>query len=352
MSQNKESDLDPEPSRARAMIKNGGARDRSDSRKRSAKDARLTDDEQCKRPSLTALWNTDTEKAPKSALEKTDNEQIIDLVKRSLQNPDVVKGLMPAIVESIQPVIAEAVSVQLASITNKLDKLLSVNSQTHPTTDSITKLEAKIDVIYENFVQLPGLIEQCKGVRTELDAVVKKNEKLNTTVNSLAYDLERKIEDLEQYGRRNALRFRNININDIPKIELHAGSPREDTDAYILQLVKDKLHVNVPDNAISRSHLLGPPREGKCSVIVKFSTYNMRQAVYSKRFLLREIGSSVFITEDLTTVRQTIVNELVKLRNTKKINRFWTKDGSVFLKVSESDRPVKIRDLKDLKFLK
>jgi hypothetical protein len=134
--------------------------------------------------------------------------------------------------------------------------------------------------------------------------------------------IETSSDEQEQYGRRNALRMRNVPYDDIPKVKSRNGKDVADTDSYVRDFCENKLGVSIPDLGIGRSHLLGPPNgEGKCNIIVKFVSYNVRQMVYTNRICLKDTGVRVFINEDLTKRRQTLVNELVPLRKANKIHR-------------------------------
>jgi hypothetical protein len=138
-------------------------------------------------------------------------------------------------------------------------------------------------------------------------------------------------------------------MKDIPQMETRPGIKRVDTDSFILAFAKDKLGVNLQAGAIGRSHLLGPPvKDVLCNIIVKFISFNIRDQIYSKRFLLKGLGSRVIITEDLTRYRQSIVNELVKMRRKKDVFKFWTRECRVFAQKSEDARPIRITELREL----
>lgn len=111
--------------------------------------------------------------------------------------------------------------------------------------------------------------------------------------------LEKKMHDLEQYGRRNALRFHN------PWPEQQG----ENTDQLITDFVRDKLGVTLAGSDIGRSHRVGDKRKfgnKPRPIIVKFNTYRIREKVARSRSKLRDADENarkVMIVEDLTASR-------------------------------------------------
>ena len=115
------------------------------------------------------------------------------------------------------------------------------------------------------------LHRQLKLYKDDLAAKDKEIQELKQTIS----ELDRKIDDLEQHGRRDSLR-----ISGIPENEEH-----DDTDAAILQICEAiKVDPPVQRTDIAVSHRLGRPTEGKTrQVIVKFATRNVRERVYSAK---------------------------------------------------------------------
>jgi hypothetical protein len=62
------------------------------------------------------------------------------------------------------------------------------------------------------------------------------------------------VEELEQYGWRNALRFANVLLEDIPRF---GETPRLDTDSYsyIVELCCNELHLDISREFKSRDFL-------------------------------------------------------------------------------------------------
>ena len=137
--------------------------------------------------------------------------------------------------------------------------------------------------------------------------------------------LESDIEELQQYGRRNA-----IVVSGLPE------NQNENTGELILNLAKDKLNVNLEQYEISRSHRLGPPRnpsENPRNIVVKFVSYNVRRRIYeARKSLNRSVRGSIYICEHLTRFRSNLYYEARQLLKRGKVKYAWTSDGRVLVR--------------------
>ena len=66
-----------------------------------------------------------------------------------------------------------------------------------------------------------------------------------------------------------------------------------------------------------------------------------------KKKNLKNNKDNIFITEDLTKFRQSIIKELNTQKKAKKLNSFWTFDGRIFAKTDDS-RKTFIRCIQDI----
>ena len=165
-------------------------------------------------------------------------------------------------------------------------------------------------------------------------------------------DLERSIGDLENkltkvtnelkeqelYSRRNCLRIYGM-----------AESSNEDTDDIVLELVKEKLEIELTSSDIDRSHRLQVKRsEGSRDpnpLLVKFTRYNMRDRVYRARSKLR--GTKIFINEHLTKDRQILFS---KVRSNQNVRKAWTSDFKITA-LTKDNKKVRINTERDLEKL-
>ena len=106
-------------------------------------------------------------------------------------------------------------------------------------------------------------------------------------------ELEKRLDDAEQYSRRSSLRIYGIPLS------------AKETSADCLTKVKglfDKLSVKVPEECIDRAHRIGQIKKNSGSknpekaVIVKFNSWGKRVAVYRARKELNDIAIHLDLT--------------------------------------------------------
>lgn len=159
----------------------------------------------------------------------------------------------------------------------------------------------------------------------ELEAKNLSLEVTNTQLHTRVERAESAIDELEQYGRRNALRI----SNNLPEV------PGEDTDKIVLELANTHLGVQLEASDISRSHRVGPPSPSKPrQILVKFATYRAREKVFKARSKLKGTSLGYFLNEDLTKKRGHLAFLARMMKRDKKIADTWTYDCRVFIKTN------------------
>ena len=172
----------------------------------------------------------------------------------------------------------------------------------------------------------------------------KSNDDLTTQVR----DLNGKVDDLEQYGRRMCIR-----ISGVPELQ---GEIVND----IVMKVGDDINANVSRYDIDRAHRVGRKDDSNSmataeildeditdvqantavktpvksrDIIVKFTNSSARLAFLKGRKVLREQKSNVFINEDLTAARMKLAFQCrdLKRNNKSRISKTWVFGGNVFV---------------------
>lgn len=111
--------------------------------------------------------------------------------------------------------------------------------------------------------------------------------------------LERRVDDLEQYSRRQCLRIFGVEEKD-----------GEDTDKIVME-VAEKVGVTVQLTDIDRSHRVGVKRGDRPRpLIAKFVSYRNRNEIFRNKKKLKNSG--ITIREDLTKVRYNLLQEAIK----------------------------------------
>lgn len=230
------------------------------------------------------------------------------LIYTALCDKDFMTKLVPMLANAITPTIERAVQTVFQQMTD------TIKSQT----------------------------EEIQTLKKQLHDASESNADLQNQI----WGLEESLDDLEQYGRRNSLRFHNCSV---PPDQQQTGK-RLDTDSIVVNICK-KMGVELTDDDISRSHPIGKPNSrGNIQIISKFKNWKVKNKVYSEKRKLK--NSSVFVTEDLTKFRQGLVQELSKAKRDGYVNSFWTNDSRIFAKVHERGPKSLIRSFNDINALR
>lgn len=158
-----------------------------------------------------------------------------------------------------------------------------------------------------------SLQDEVSKLRDEVKVLTEKLSELDGNTKD-------RTDDLEQYQRRNNLRFFGLE-----------ETPREDTDEIIKAVCREKLGFELPDNAICRSHRVGSQpksttdgRKRHRPIIVRFTGYRHRQKVFVAKKKLK--GTQVTIHEDLTARRMEVYRTAAETHGPRNT---WTLDGRI-----------------------
>ena len=129
---------------------------------------------------------------------------------------------------------------------------------------------------------------------------------------------------------------------------------KQRTDNIIVDIVKSKMKmINFSVDDINRSHIIGNINQvqGKGQIICRLRNWKIKNNIYQLKTNVKSNAHRIFVTEDLTKHRQSIVKELNIDRKAKKINSFWTFDGRIFAKVTQESGKQLIKNLDDVRHL-
>ena len=189
--------------------------------------------------------------------------------------------------------------------------------------DSLKVLANLIKETVANVIiaELQSTIESNTAVIKELQCSVKEKDKR-------IEDLEGKLDDLEQYQRRQCLRIFGVKEEE-----------SEDSDKIVAE-VSHKIGVEVQACDIDRSHRVGR-RDGDRPrpIIVKFVSYRKRSEVYRNKRQLK--GSGITVREDLTRQRHGLLREAITKFG---LHNVWTQDGVIVVKDGETKKRITRRN--------
>ena len=159
--------------------------------------------------------------------------------------------------------------------------------------------------------------------------------------------LESKVDQLEQYSRKNSIR-----IQGLPE------DTDEDTPKIIVQFFNEEMKTSITNIDLDNAHRLGRVNEinrtSPRDIIVKFTSYLKKEELMQKRSSLKRNPktSKIYINDDLTPTKAKIFHLTRLLQKEKKIVNTWNRDGVTFIKQSESSKPLPVKSVEQLDRIK
>lgn len=292
-----------------------------------------------------------------------NNESTVQVQGKTYSLGELVKSAVCSreVLESISDAITPSLTKVFEVIVQPLNKKVELNSA------DISVMQKTID---SQNSKINELKKENRYLRTRLEEAEERFE-----------NLEKNMDNLEQYGRRTSLRFHrvtlptNVNqstseqtqetqdVSDTQRSTLESSQAKIkpglkkslNTDQIVVDLCK-KMQIEPPitEQDIFRSHTLGPVKNGKVQIICKFKDWKLKNKVFMSKSKLKVHKSSefnVFITEDLTKKRQFMVQQLDNARRQGKIDSFWTYDGRIYYKITSTGKVKLLRNVCDIDFL-
>ena len=112
----------------------------------------------------------------------------------------------------------------------------------------------------------------------------------------------------------------------------------EDTDEMVLDVISNKLNIEMSQISIDRSHRLGKrkvPGQKPRAIIIKFTRYKDRHRVFKNKTLFK--GTRISVTESLTLKS---MEQLKKAREQHVFANVWTLDGKIMFKENDGNPKV------------
>lgn len=184
-------------------------------------------------------------------------------------------------------------------------------------------IEKLCDRFFERFTEkFSEMIEE--KIKPLVDGISAIEASLKDNVTKFA-DVDKRLDSLEQYSRRNNLRIYGLSEKN-----------GENTDDLVLQLFNGKLNLNLSLRDVDRTHRVGRAVNGRDRpLLVKFVTYRDRFDVFRRKSQLK--GTSIVIKEDLTSFRAKLYQEAAKKYGR---NNVWSVDGKVIVSYENQKRVI------------
>ena len=233
-----------------------------------------------------------------------------------------VKSSLPGIVTSImQSHVTKIVDDYISSTEFQRSLADSINFDAAGLETQLGSSEKKLnELINSNQAKIAKLDEEL----TKLENNLALKDKAIAGLEDDNYRLSQEVDDLEQYTRRTNVRIYGV-----------AEQPEENTDNLAMDFFKSELNVDVASNDISRSLRVGKKSGAKPRpIIVRFTKHNTKNAVMSRRRVLKERKRPFSLQEDLTINRREILKYLNKDIEEGIVSKVWTVDGVICFRPS------------------
>lgn len=172
------------------------------------------------------------------------------------------------------------------------------------------------------------LLEMKQEFIEKLEEKNKLVEDLRIEVDTLKLkvsNMEEKLDDADAYERRDTLLFSG---SDVPH-----GSDGENCANIVIDLVKDKLKLNLQRSDLSVCHRLGrkpvSQQPDKRNIVVKLCRRDLKADIL---YACRQVKPNMYVNESLTPIRGTIMYVLrqMKKKFPDKVSGCSSLDGKVF----------------------
>ncbi|XP_067020714.1 uncharacterized protein [Acropora muricata] len=222
--------------------------------------------------------------------------------------------------------------------TERLEKIL--DEKLGPLSEQLKEALAMVKSLstkYEKMEESLGALQEENEVLKEEYASLKSQ--LLSSANDLK-SVQKSLNDLEQYTRRDCLEIRGIPLPE--------ESQAEDTNEIVLQL-SQKMGIPLERNDISVSHRIRSSRTSvDPAIIVKFVRREVRERLYRARKRLKSITTAdfgfsvdkkIFINESLTPRNKELFKVCLRFKKDNSYKFLWTNAGKIFLR-RNADSPV------------
>lgn len=232
--------------------------------------------------------------------------------------------------------------VTLEMIMNMLKEIK--DQQKKSTTDFNTSYEALHNEVEENTKTLKQGMENIEKYMKEIDQL--KSE--NTALKSKVANLEARMDEMENYSRRNCLE-----IQGVP----------EEKDEVVTEVVKKigkALKVNIEESMIDVCHRFGrrTAKQTPRGIMVKFvrrtdkellmNRRRERRGDFSTRHLDLPTDTPVYLNDSLSPARRWLFAKARQFKKEKHYKYIWLRNGNILMKKEDGSETMEIKTEADL----
>ena len=226
------------------------------------------------------------------------------------------------------------------------DVRAEINAAIEPLKNNVTALTKKFNDLEESYKFLSAkydtILENFKEIKKNTGTAERRLDEMYHNIGQTKYDMDdlyTRVDDLEQYGRRDTLE-----IQGIPVI------PNDNPTQFVIEAAK-LTGVNIQENDISVAHRLKSRKQGQAPIIVKFARRSVRDKIFNNRKNLKTKKSkdlpsissqpqvqsqTIYINESLTFYRKQLLKRATEFKKHQGFKYLWTSNGKIKLRQSDT----------------
>lgn len=273
---------------------------------------------------------------------KSNDKNLMDM----LLDPKYIEALTKSITPTIIAELEKRYEGKLAAIENTLENYKKSNDE------------------------LVRRVNDLESINNDLSCEVKHMNEAFERMHVHKVGLNKKIDDIETYTKRENLIIHGLQCSSyadaatVPSaqnamniessqtvcravVEFCVGTLRVDVTLADISTAHRLPTKRMPNRINASGHVIPPPSP---PIMVRFANRRSRDAVYNARLSLRNAQHRIYINEHLSDAALAIYNSLRGLRKDKKIHSFWSRNGNVYYKKTNSDQevPTHVRDISEV----
>ena len=163
----------------------------------------------------------------------------------------------------------------LYSFMKKLEEMKKVFQMCESTKDSQTKGKSQLKSFRESIDFINHKFDEYEREQQEKEKIIDSIKSDMVSMNEKIEKLEWIVDRQEQYSCRNCLLLHGITESEC-----------ENTDDLVLEILNEKMHVDLTFSDLDRTHLIGRKKASSNKsrpVIIKFVSYNTRKRTFHYR---------------------------------------------------------------------
>ena len=219
-------------------------------------------------------------------------------------------------------------------------------------------IASEINEIKDSLQFMSGKLDMLQQIKSDLTRALQVIDKLqheNRLKEDKIKELERRMDEMEQYSRNENLVITGLNCryksyarastNNSEIITEDTEEELETLENQVLEFLNTKLDLDLEPSEIAACHPINAKKTKK-DIIVR--VVNRKTKIHILRKAKQLKGTQVFINEHLTKRNGELAKHGRDLRKQNRIAGTWTRNGKIYVKTNGAHGTSRIQIIKDI----